>query len=187
MQANAQRHRSSACCSKEAVWAFVDDPSSSTAAYMFSVFILLLIVLSTTTFVLETVDSIADGNRDVFFVMESSCMAIFTLEVLLRIFSTPSLCDFAGDLFNWIDIVAVLPYYLELALPGASGASSFGVVRVVRLVRVARVVKISRYSTSVRVFSQAMVSSLRPLSMLFFLVSIGTIMFSSAIYYAEFE
>ena len=154
---------------------------------MFSIFILLLIVLSTTTFVLETVDSIAEGNREVFFVLEASCMSVFTLEVVLRVASAPSLCKFVSDIFNWIDFVAILPFYLELALPGAAGASSFGVIRVVRLVRVARVVKISRYSTSVRVFSQAMVSSLRPLSMLFFLVSIGTIMFSSAIYYAEFE
>jgi len=139
------------------------------------------------TFILETVDAIIDGNEFGFAVIEATCMGIFTLEVVLRVLSCPSWSKFLTDFFNWIDLFAILPFYLELLLPNASGASSFGVVRVVRLVRVARVVKISRYSNTVRVFSTAMISSLRPLSMLFFLVGIGTIMFSSAIYYAEYE
>ena len=55
----------------------------------------------------------------------------------------------------------------------------------VRLVRVARVIKVSRYSTSVKVFSQAMMSSARPLTMLVFLISIAMTVFSSGMYYAE--
>jgi len=49
------------------------------------------------------------------------------------------------------------------------------VIRVLRLVRVARVVKVSRYSASIKIFSKAMTSSMRPLTMLVFLVTIAMV------------
>lgn len=79
-------------------------------------------------------------------------------------------------------------------------------IRVLRLVRVARVVKVSRYSASIKIFSKAMTSSMRPLTMLVFLVTIAMVrrcalrvhsesahthaskmqvVFSSGLYYAE--
>lgn len=48
-------------------------------------------------------------------------------------------------------------------------------IRVLRLVRVARVVKVSRYSASIKIFSKAMTSSMRPLTMLVFLVTIAMV------------
>ena len=48
-------------------------------------------------------------------------------------------------------------------------------IRVLRLVRVARVVKVSRYSASIQIFSKAMASSVRPLTMLVFLVTIAMV------------
>ncbi|KAA0146553.1 hypothetical protein FNF27_07591 [Cafeteria roenbergensis] len=162
----------------------MDDPHSSTLSYSFSMLVLSLIFASTITFVLETVPSIRQSGSHVLFGIEAFCIAVFTLEVLLRLVSTPSCSGYFKDTFNWIDIISIIPFYVELAIP-ASGASSIGLVRVVRLVRVARIVKVSRYSQSIRIFSSAMLSSLRPLMMLVFLVSIAMVMFSSGLYFAE--
>lgn len=41
--------------------------------------------------------------------------------------------------------------------------------------RVARVVKVSRYSASIRVFSEAMRASVKPLTMLVFLMSLAMV------------
>lgn len=57
----------------------------------------------------------------------------------------------------------------------AGGAGSLGVIRILRLVRVARVVKVSRYSASIRVFSEAMRASVKPLTMLVFLMSLAMV------------
>lgn len=153
-------------------------------SYSFSMLVLSLIFASTITFVLETVPAVRQSGSHVLFGIEAFCIAVFTLEVLLRLLSTPSCSGYFKDTFNWIDIVSIIPFYVELAIP-ASGASSIGLVRVVRLVRVARIVKVSRYSQSIRIFSSAMLSSLRPLMMLVFLVSIAMVMFSSGLYFAE--
>lgn len=64
-------------------------------------------------------------------------------------------------------------------------ASSLGAVRIVRLTRVARVLKMSRYSSAIQVFVQAISISVKPLTMLIFLMSIAMIIFSSAVYFAE--
>lgn len=167
------------------VWRFVDEPSSSTPAFLGSWFMIMLIILSTGTFVLETVDAVREAIPDALAIIEMICIAAFTLEVVLRLATAPSYRLFFTDPFTYIDVLAILPFYAELAIPTASGASSLGVIRVVRLVRVARIIKVSRYSQSIRIFSAAMAASVRPLTMLVFLMSIAMIMFSSAMYYAE--
>ncbi|KAK1929768.1 Potassium voltage-gated channel subfamily A member 4 [Phytophthora citrophthora] len=72
------------------------------------------------------------------------------------------------------------------SLLAVDNAGSFGAIRIVRLTRVARVLKMSRYSSAIQVFTQAISISIKPLTMLIFLMSIAMIIFSSAIYFAEY-
>ncbi|KAG2945035.1 hypothetical protein PC117_g8780 [Phytophthora cactorum] len=92
---------------------------------------------------------------------------------------------FLQDFSNWVDFAAVFPFYME-SLLAVDNAGSFGAIRIVRLTRVARVLKMSRYSSAIQVFTQAISISIKPLTMLIFLMSIAMIIFSSAIYFAEY-
>jgi voltage-gated potassium channel Kch len=85
---------------------------------------------------------------------------------------------------NIIDFVSILPFYVEL-MAGGEAASGSSAIRVVRLVRVFRVFKISRYLTWVKIFAEALIQSWQPLAMLVFVMGIATVVFSSALYYAE--
>ena len=172
-------------------WALFDDPDSSCFAYYLSLLILILIFVSTINFTIDTVPSIHADIGDGLFVLEATCIYIFTVEVCARIFSTPNQRNFWTDFFNWIDILAILPFYIEAIAQAASDGDSstignLGIIRVLRLVRIARIFKASRYSSSIRVFTLALAGSMRPLSMLVFLVGIAMVIFSSAVYYAEF-
>ncbi|TMW60007.1 hypothetical protein Poli38472_000049 [Pythium oligandrum] len=165
-------------------WQFFDDPNSSTPAYYFSLTLFFFIILSTVVFVAQTEDALSPYTN-VLGTIETICAIVFTAELGMRLLFAPSKWQFAKYYGNWIDFAAILPYYLEAVLK-VENAGSFGAIRIVRLTRVARVLKISRYSSAIQVFVQAISISIKALSMLLFLMSIAMIVFSSAIYFAEY-
>ena len=170
---------------REKTWRFLDDPSSSPWALRFTMFMLALIVFSTATFCIETLPQYYEHEMaftSKWFIMEASCIACFTLEFLLRLWSTPKRNEYFNDTMNCVDLVAILPFWLELILAGVA-IPGLSVFRVVRLVRVFRLFKVSRGSLTV--FATTMSRSSRPLYMLVFFTSIATIIFSSLIYYVE--
>lgn len=169
---------------KEKVWALVDDPTSSGWAKAIAVVIMSLIGVSCVTFCLETLPQFHRKDVEVWFAIEAVCIFFFTLEYVTRLLSCPKLCPFLKGALNIVDLVAIVPFYVELAFDSGSGGSS-AVFRVVRLVRVFRVFKISRYVSWVKIFANAMYASAQPLGMLLFVMAIGCVVFSSAIYFAE--
>lgn len=48
--------------------------------------------------------------------VESFCITFFTLEYLLRLMSTPDLKRFGSSVLNTVDLVAILPHYLQMLL-----------------------------------------------------------------------
>ncbi|OWZ05921.1 Voltage-gated Ion Channel [Phytophthora megakarya] len=166
------------------LWVFFEDPQSSTPAYYFSLSIYAFIVLSTFVFIAET-EAVFDPAMDVLITLEAVCAGVFSFELVGRFLVCPSKLVFLRDYSNWVDFVAVFPFYME-NLMAVDNAGSFGAIRIVRLTRVARVLKMSRYSSAIQVFTQAISISIKPLTMLIFLMSIAMIIFSSAIYFAEY-
>uniref|UniRef100_K3WAT3 Ion transport domain-containing protein n=1 Tax=Globisporangium ultimum (strain ATCC 200006 / CBS 805.95 / DAOM BR144) TaxID=431595 RepID=K3WAT3_GLOUD len=166
------------------MWLFVDDPQSSQGAYYLSVCVFFFVTVSTFIFIAQTEKGLDPYAVELNYI-ETLCAVIFSLELLVRMLSCPSKVAFFKNYANWIDISSIFPFYLETML-AVENASSFGAIRIVRLTRVARVLKMSRYSSAIQVFVQAIAVSMKPLSMLIFLMSIAMIVFSSMIYFAEF-
>lgn len=162
----------------------MDRPGSSIPATAVSVVIMVLIAVSSTAFVLETDPGLRTGHTTVFSAIDTVSVAVFTAEYVLRLLSCPDKRAFLLSGMNTVDLLAIVPFYLELALAGSSLKGS-QVFRVIRLVRVFRVVKVSRYLTWLRVFGSTLSSSGAPLGMIMFIALIATVVFSSALYYAE--
>lgn len=170
---------------RQKIWNTVDDPDSSRLAAAVTAASLILILFSTTTFCIETLPGLyvhEVSTSSWWYIAEAVCIACFTLEAALRMASCPDKRAYFEDFMNLVDIVAILPFYLELMLNGLE-IPGFAVFRVVRLVRVFRLIKVSR--GSITVFAVTMRESLRPLYMLVALTSIAMIVFSSLMYYAE--
>jgi Ion transport protein len=91
----------------------------------------------------------SDPADTLWFVLESAVVGIFTVEFLIRLATTPSYLGFAKNIMNWIDFLAIAPYYIELMVDGGTGP--FSAVRVVRLTRVFRIFKLGRYSADFKV------------------------------------
>ena len=116
---------------------------------------------------------------DLFKTTETVCIALFTLEIACKVASQPQCGPIKGEESYWrgvwawmkrpmnqVDVVAVLPWYLELAVSG--GGSGLVVLRAIRLVRVFRVFKLGRYNTSAMIFKRALERSAQPLSLFFY-------------------
>jgi hypothetical protein len=162
----------------------MDNPQSSRAAQLIAGTVMAMILLSVTSFVVQTLPAYQAAPSSAWEAIEFVCVSVFTLELGLRVWACPDRRAFFTIPLNVIDLLAILPFFVELALAESSENAS-SVVRVVRLIRIFRVFKISRYLPWVSVFSNALLLSAQPLLMLLLMIMLASVLFSSAIYYAE--
>ena len=180
-------HRGAGESLRAGIWRMFEDPSSSPAAKVVALLTVLAIVLSTVAYVVQTLPAYVYSPDPAWDALERTMITLFTLELAIRLACCPSYRAFFSSPLNWIDVAAVVPFYVELALvaDSAAAAGNSGALRVLRLARIFRVFRVSRYLPWMRVFVRALLLSLQPLLMLVFVVLIGVVVFASAIYYAE--
>ena len=180
-------HRGAGESLRAGIWRMFEDPSSSPAAKVVALLTVLAIVLSTVAYVVQTLPAYVYSPDPAWDALERTMITLFTLELAIRLACCPNYRAFFSSPLNWIDVAAVVPFYVELALvaDSAAAAGNSGALRVLRLARIFRVFRVSRYLPWMRVFVRALLLSLQPLLMLVFVVLIGVVVFASAIYYAE--
>ena len=133
-----------------------------------------------------------DYEHHIIGVFEAIFIAWFTMELGTRLYASPSRSLFCTDTLNIIDFVAIIPFYVQLIINettegGGDGAGGFAVIRAIRLVRVFRVFKLSRHSAGLQIFGTSLWRSRRELAQLMVFLAIAVILFSSAIFYAEYK
>jgi hypothetical protein len=175
------------------VWILMEEPGSSSLALLVSVMITCVIVLAIGAFVAETSPHYYGRGCSPFPEIELTCTAVFTLELLVRVWCCPHRCAFFKDVWNLCDMVAVLPFYLEgvvsLLRGSQQGLGFFALVRVVRLVRVAKLVRYGRRSRQVggmlRVFRDTVRQSWDNMKMMIFFELLTMIISGAVIYHIE--
>eukprot|EP00048_Salpingoeca_helianthica_P005587 m.89349 g.89349 ORF g.89349 m.89349 type:complete len:569 (+) comp13655_c0_seq3:234-1940(+) len=123
-----------------------------------------------------------DGPNS-FFIIETVCVAWFTFELILRFICCPDRFQFWRDPLNIIDVLAILPYYVSLGLTSAAG--NIAIIRILRLLRVLRIFKLARHFAVLRILGLAIIRSLKELTLLLFLLSLGVVIFASCVFFAE--
>merc|ERR1719181_880690 len=89
---------------------------------------------------------------------------------------------------NMIDLVAILPFYIDglLWLSGVnSGGAALNILRLLRLIRVFRIFKLSRYNANLTLCATAMFDSRDTLGLMIFMVIICVVLFSCIIFFFE--
>lgn len=108
----------------------------------FDVGLIWAILLSVLAVALESVPSVhARWGRELLAV-DWAFTLLFTVEYVLRLVSVQRPWAYARSFFGIVDLLAVVPTYLSVVLPGAH---SLLVIRTLRLLRVFRVFKLTRY------------------------------------------
>lgn len=181
------------------IWELFDQPDTSTAASCLAVFSVAVIVLAIAVSIAETVPSIKekkdytnstntaaedDWSTDTWFLLELSFNAWFTIEYLVRLFTSPNKYHFFASILNFIDLIAIAPFYITLLL-NKSESSSVAALRILRIVRVFRIFKLSRYSKSLQIIGYCVLESFRELGLLILCLFLSVVVTSSLLYFIE--
>merc|ERR1711934_189836 len=86
---------------------------------------------------------------------------------------------------NVIDLVAILPFYVELVCDAAGVSVDISILRLLRVVRIFRVFKLSKYSTNIQLCATVMIDSKDSLGLMVFMLSIVGVVFSSFEFFCE--
>ena len=142
----------------------------------------LFIVVSVTQFCLSTVTVIKENNTPlrILRTLDALTSIWFTAEFLLRLIFCPDFKHFVKNPMNWIDLLAVLPFYLSLYHVGTR--TSWLVV-----MRTFRIFRIFSLSFSFQILFHTLISSKNELFLVFLSLIVPIILFSSMIYFAENE
>lgn len=121
--------------SNKKLWNFFENPKSK-LAIISKWIIIVLIVISSLLAIFQLLGyNIKYLSQESIHLFELFVLGIFTLEFILRLYASPSKSNFFKDIFNWIDLMAIAPFYI--------GIESSTILRVFRALRLLRLIKIS--------------------------------------------
>ncbi|CAD7959732.1 unnamed protein product [Amoebophrya sp. A25] len=92
--------------------------------------------------------------------------------------------NFVFTPMNLVDVLAIVPFYLELIV-GDSGVQGSTVLRVVRLTRLFRFMKVAKYVNTLTVIGRVFSRSFLALAVLLFVLVLFVTVSASVIYFAE--
>lgn len=147
---------------------------------LFDVTLLIIIIISILAITLESIEPLNIRFRSVFVFAEWFFTIIFTVEYLLRIYSIQKPLKYMTSFFGIIDLLAILPTYLEILIPGIHFVIS---IRVLRLLRIFRVLKMQNYISHGKILYTAIKSSKYKITVFLFAV-LNIVIVVGAIMYA---
>lgn len=152
------------------------------AGKRFDVLLLWAIVLSVATVLLESVASVQASYGQALRLAEFVFTALFTVEYVLRLISVRRPLRYVFSFYGLVDLLSILPTFVELLLPGAA---SLRVVRMLRLLRVFRVLKLVGFLREAQVLQGALWASRRKIAVFLAAVLVLVTLLGTLVYMVE--
>ncbi|XP_019631157.1 PREDICTED: potassium voltage-gated channel protein Shal-like [Branchiostoma belcheri] len=106
---------------RKKMWKVFHDLSSSVYGHAFSLVVGFFITVAVITNIVETIScnsrhkmSCGEAYPWIFECIDTACVVIFTIEFSLLFVSAPNKCDFFKNIMTFVDLMAILPFYLSL-------------------------------------------------------------------------
>ncbi|XP_077352736.1 potassium voltage-gated channel subfamily V member 2 [Festucalex cinctus] len=190
------------------IWNMMEKPFSSVSAKLMAIASSMFVLISLVAMTLNTVEEmqykLPSGQLSGRFYgehVETFCIAFFTLEYVLRLLSTANIRSFGRSVLNSVDLIAILPHYLQLLLEcfdeedahvhsgdieAVSRVGKLGqVLKIMRLMRIFRILKLARHSTGLRAFGFTLRQCYQQVGCLLLFIGMGIFMFSAMVYTVE--
>ena len=149
---------------------------------LFDVTLILAILSSVTVVMLDSVVSINNLLGPLFTRLEWGFTILFTIEYALRLFCLKKPVHYARSFFGIVDLMAILPSYISVLIPGSQ---VFSVVRILRVLRVFRVLKLMQYVDETTILAESLKASSRKILVFIFAVLAVVVVFGSIMYVVE--
>ena len=158
--------------------------SDTRAGRYFDLTLTWLILLSVATVVLESIREVRAQYGALLYVLEWVFTLLFTVEYGLRLLSVRRPLRYATSFFGIVDLLAIVPTYLSVFVPGSHYLL---VIRILRLLRVFRLLKLSEYVIEADILKRALRASRRKISVFISAVVLLVVIIGSLMYVIEGE
>ena len=152
------------------------------AGRAFDTALLIAIVASVVVVMLESVASVRAVAGPWLVALEWCFTVLLSVEYILRLLSVSRPLRYARSFYGVVDLLATLPTYLSLLIPGAQGLL---VIRILRLLRIFRVFKLVTYLNESRMLMAALRASGRKISIFLFAILTVVVILGAAMYVVE--
>ena len=140
------------------------------AGKAFDIALILCILLSVAAIMLESMRPVAARYGPQLVLFERLITGLFTIEYVLRLWSVRHPLRYATSFYGIVDLLAILPTYLAMIVPGAQ---NLAVVRVLRMMRMFRVLKLGHMVDAAGLLRRSLYASRHKI--LVFLLGVGTL------------
>ncbi|MFW6303214.1 MAG: ion transporter [Candidatus Sumerlaeota bacterium] len=140
------------------------------AGKAFDVVLIICILLSVVLVMLDSIASVREEHGVLLLAGEWFFTILFSIEYIARLLCVGRPLRYAGSFFGVVDLLAVLPTYIALLIPGTRYLT---VVRVLRVLRIFRVLKLAAYLNEATTLLEAFRSGRRKI--IVFLLAILTL------------
>ncbi|GAB4440330.1 MAG: ion transporter [Turneriella sp.] len=154
------------------------------AGRWFDLVLVVAIIASVLIIMLESVRSIEMRWHDELKIAEWFFTILFTLEYGLRLIAVSKPLLYARSFYGIVDLIAILPTWLSIFVPGAQILLS---VRVLRLLRIFRILKLAHYLSQAEILRRALAQSRGKITVFLMTVTTIVIIVGSLMYVIEGE
>uniref|UniRef100_UPI0037E8502B potassium voltage-gated channel subfamily V member 1 n=1 Tax=Semicossyphus pulcher TaxID=241346 RepID=UPI0037E8502B len=183
---------------RRCLWDLLEKPDSSRAARTFGSLSVFFVVVSVINMVLISLDleeivGVSGVAAPLLLdALEYVCVVWFTGELALRFVCVRDKCRFSRSIPNVIDLLAILPFYVTLAVENLHGGSTelenMGrVVQVLRLLRSLRMLKLGRHSTGLKSLGLTIAQCYEEVGLLLLFLGVGISIFATVVFTLEHE
>ncbi|MFQ3263478.1 MAG: voltage-gated potassium channel [Polaribacter sp.] len=156
--------------------------TDTAAGQRFDIALIYFILLSVLAVVLSSIGSLQAQYGAWLFKIEWAFTLLFSMEYLLRIYSSPKPLRYIFSFYGLVDLLSIIPTYVALLFPGAN---YWLVVRLLRVLRIFRVFKLVRYLSEANLLLRSMYAARRKVLVFFTVVLVLCVIFGSLMFLVE--
>jgi len=148
------------------------------------IFIIALNLIAVSIFVLHTYD-LSSAQQEMLWRLEIAVVGVFIIEYALRLYGAPDRGKHLKDAYSMIDLAAILPTLILLALPASFFVYDIRFIQILRVLAVFRIFRFLRFVSKSHMLFETISQGKINIAQLVFSVVIFFFVYSGIFYFVE--